>query len=621
MGAETAIGIQPLRWLSFVFLADLCILALVLLDPRTAKLHAVAGMAVFVLLAAWTFSRLNADLLGWALAGYLIYTALHSAFPLVLRRVRPNVPLDGWYQVFAPLSLILVLGPVLNSPHATQAIWPAILLIDLIAIVLAWLTVSAAAVVAVLILTLVAAAQAIFRLPVGDSGNGLLVVIAGFAVLFFAVGLGLARKLRRDTPAEEPGSKLIAQLPVFSALLPFVLLIMARGRLSQVAPMPIFGMALLLVVLTLGLAKLLGRGALAPAALVGVLALVYSWFSLHFSPTAATIPLLWFIVFYALFTAFPFVFRRTFADQRLPWLAAALAGPLFFPAVFGVVNRAWPNDVMGLLPALFALPSLACVLAILRLDPAEHPRRLGRLALFGGMTLLFITLIFPIQFERQWVTIAWALEGVALLWMYHRLPHRGVPIAGFILLVVAFLRLAANPAVLAYHPKSATPIFNWYLYTYGVVVVCLLVGARLLAPPRERVLGLHAPRWLNALGAALLFLLVNIEIADYFGGDYTRLTFDFSGSFARDMTYTIAWALFAFGLLIVGIWKAEKGARYASLALLGVALLKLFFHDLSQLAQLYRIGALFGVAVVAILASFLYQRFVPADEKKPTAEP
>jgi len=95
------------------------------------------------------------------------------------------------------------------------------------------------------------------------------------------------------------------------------------------------------------------------------------------------------------------------------------------------------------------------------------------------------------------------------------------------------------------------------------------------------------------------------------------LTFQFSGNFARDMTYTIAWALFALGLLIVGIWKQTRPARYAAIALLSVALLKLFLHDLAQLAQLYRIGTLFAVAVIAILASFAYQRFLPSNEKPP----
>ena len=47
-----------------------------------------------------------------------------------------------------------------------------------------------------------------------------------------------------------------------------------------------------------------------------------------------------------------------------------------------------------------------------------------------------------------------------------------------------------------------------------------------------------------------------------------------------------------------------------------MTLLKLFFHDLAQLNQLYRIGAFIGVAVIAMLASFAYQRFFAAGVKE-----
>ena len=73
-----------------------------------------------------------------------------------------------------------------------------------------------------------------------------------------------------------------------------------------------------------------------------------------------------------------------------------------------------------------------------------------------------------------------------------------------------------------------------------------MVAARLLAPPRNLVLNQNAPPLLNSCGAILAFVLLNIEIADYFTkpGAY-ELTFQFSGNFARDMSYSIAWALFA----------------------------------------------------------------------------
>ena len=187
-----------------------------------------------------------------------------------------------------------------------------------------------------------------------------------------------------------------------------------------------------------------------------------------------------------------------------------------------------------------------------------------QLAWFGGVALFFITLIFPIQFDRQWITIGWALEGAALLWLFHRVPHPGLRLTGVGLLVAAFVRLAFNPAVLEYHARSATPILNWYLYAYGIVTVCLFAGARLLAPPRNLILQSNAPPILAGLGTVLAFLLLNIEIADYFSAPGSTLTFQFSGNFARDMTYSIAWALFALVLLVIGILRKIPATRYAA---------------------------------------------------------
>src|SRR5207245_6917379 len=162
---------------------------------------------------------------------------------------------------------------------------------------------------------------------------------------------------------------------------------------------------------------------------------------------------------------------------------------------------------------------------VLKRTSLTSPARSAQLALFGGAALFFITLIFPIQFDRQWITVGWALEGAALCWLFHRVPHPGLRLTGIVLLVVVFARLALNPAVLSYHSRAAFPILNWYLYTYGIETVCLFIAARLLAPPRHRVLGHNALPLLYTLVTVLAFLLVLLEIADHFitpGSDALR---------------------------------------------------------------------------------------------------
>ncbi len=75
------------------------------------------------------------------------------------------------------------------------------------------------------------------------------------------------------------------------------------------------------------------------------------------------------------------------------------------------------------------------------------------------------------------------------------------------------------------------------------------------------------------------------------------------------MAYSIAWGLFSLALLCMGFWKGSKHARYAAVVLLVITLLKVFLHDLAAIQNIFRIGALVGVAVIAFIASFLYQRF------------
>jgi uncharacterized membrane protein len=188
------------------------------------------------------------------------------------------------------------------------------------------------------------------------------------------------------------------------------------------------------------------------------------------------------------------------------------------------------------------------------------------------------------------------------------------------LLTVAFVRLALNPAVFEYHRRSPVRIWNWYLYAYGTTCMCLFLGPRLVQQFRDSVLARAIPRLLYTLGLILAFLLLNIEIADYFSVGPT-LTFSFTGNFARDMTYSIAWALFAFALLLLGMKKDLRYARYAAIALLLVTLAKLLLNDLVNLGPLYRIGAFVGVAVILLIASFVYQRFLAPSATKSEPPP
>ena len=604
LGLET-IADRPLLLYTFVVSLNAVVFGLVWYYPRVVIAQSAVGAITFLHLSIWTMSSLRMELLPQALGVYCVTGLLHTGFAVLMQRRERNLPpVAGWVPV---ISLALVLWSVLCLDVVPLFIWPVVLVFDLVIIGFALVSGLIWPVLAALVLTLITAGAWLLGWP-RDEGFSLmpfLSVVGGCAVLFGAAGMLVSRRWPKA-----PFS-FGSLLPISSAVLPFVLLILATVRLEIPDPSSVFGLALLLVLFLLGLVRLSGITVLAPVALGCVLALAWTWHERHFEADYPMIPLAWYVGFYALFTGFPFVFRGQLAARTWPWIAAAAAGLGFFSVVYRLVSQSWPNELMGLLPAGFAIAPLCGLAFLVKRHGVENPARLTQLAWFGGVTLFFITLIFPIQFEKQWLTLGWALEGAALCWLFRRVPHPGLRGVGTVLLVAAFTRLALNPAVLEYQVRGDIPILNWQLYAYSLSALAMFLAAAWMVPPAHLWNKLNLRGLFASLGVILLFLLLNIEIADAFTlpGQASTL-FDGGGDLARDMTLTISWGLFALALLVVGIWKHQPPARYAGMGLLVVTLLKLFLHDLSNTDSVYRIGALIGVALIALVVSFLYQRFL-----------
>jgi uncharacterized membrane protein len=607
------LGHRPGFLFTFAFLAQAGLLSLALLRARIgAWIAPIGGLVVFVFLASWTAIYLSDALLWWGLGGYVAFALLHAGFAF-WPGSGATVSKSAAWQGYAPLLPLVLICLCVAKNETSTAVWLCVLVLDFIAIAVAFMRRSLPAVVLALIVTIFAAALWIDRAPSGMDLRGFLIVAAGSGVFFFSAALFAARKLFPDS------ENVRRNIPALAASMPFLLLLMAIAKLPIVNPTPFFITAFFLAVLLLGLGVVSRTSWIALIALAFTWAVEREWQALHFTHDYGALALGWQIGFSVLFLGYPFFT----AEERkpLPWAVGALSGPLHFWLIYEVIRTTFPELRNGFIPAAFVLPYAAGTLFLVKKREVTPASGDARLAWQAGVALFFFSLIFPIQFEREWITLGWALEGFALLWLFRVVPHRGLRYVGVGLLCIAFVRLALNPAVLEYHRRSATPIWNWYLYGYGLPIVFLFAGAWLFRAPRQSTFERTAPTLLYSLGAILTFLLLNIEIADYFSVGPT-LTFSFSGNFARDMTYSIAWALYAFALVLVGMNRKTGWVRYAGVALLLFTLGKLFLHDLSSLSQLYRIGAFIGVAIILIVASFVYQRFlVPKIKESPAETP
>jgi Predicted membrane protein (DUF2339) len=318
---------------------------------------------------------------------------------------------------------------------------------------------------------------------------------------------------------------------------------------------------------------------------------------------------------YAIFVAYPFALGARARSERDPYLAAVLASAMFFFSARNAFLAGGFGSAIGIVPVVAGGVLALLLRELLRIE-ASGERDTGRLALVSGAALAFVTIAIPLQLRQHWVTIGWALEGAALAWLYRRIPHRGLLYFGNALLAIVFVRLALNPEILLYEPRGALRIFNWYLYTYLICAVACFLAAWWLWKTSDQIVGtLRSSRVLPAAGVILLFLLLNIEIADYYATGPT-ITFRFGATVSQDLTYTIGWLVFGILLLVAGVSLKNRHARMTAVSLIAVTTLKCFVYDLRSLRGLYLVASLTGLALSLVLVTLVLQKFVLSKPKE-----
>jgi uncharacterized membrane protein len=437
------------------------------------------------------------------------------------------------------------------------------------------------------------------------------------AIALSLVSGRLARGAERPSVADEAAALIAALLAVLGL---FACLV----RPSLSAPQPLFAATAALVGVLL-LSALRRDWTPVPAAAGAAAALLATLFQeTRFVAADLGVVLPIYLGFVGAFTAFPFLVPASagpaWRRSTAPWALSALSGLLFLPASRAAVQDGWGRAYLGLLPLLFAGVTLAGLRGAASVFPAsaeaEAARlRLRTLALYAGSALALVALAFPMQLDRQWVVVAWAVQGAGMLWLFGKLPHVGLRRLGLLLLALSGARLLLAPSVATWAERGL-PIVNWLLYTYGVPAAACLVGGRLLARAergeRAAAAGVRPTRFPDAaglLGLLLLFALLNLEIAGFFSTG-SRIELGGRRGYARDLTTSLAWGVYAVALLAVGMWRRHAGLRRVALGFLLLAVGKVFLYDLSALGGLHRVVSFLGLGLALLGVSLAYQRFV-----------
>lgn len=249
----------------------------------------------------------------------------------------------------------------------------------------------------------------------------------------------------------------------------------------------------------------------------------------------------------------------------------------------------------GRLATLLEVEALAFAFALTTLEVRQiyHPGRPG----IGAVGL------------GEWGALlsAWILLGWGLLAANRRLRLRTLEMGGQVVLGLAAASSLLGPVLVSnplweHAAVGETPVFNLLLWTYGLPAALLAFAAAELRQRSTKVAGA-----LTAVVLVLAFVLVSLEVRQAFHG--TNLDTGIT-SLAEGYSYSVAWILFGVALLVLGILKKWKALRYAALAVMLLAIVKVFVYDTSNLAGLYRVFSFLGLGVSLLVLAWVYQRFV-----------
>ena len=285
----------------------------------------------------------------------------------------------------------------------------------------------------------------------------------------------------------------------------------------------------------------------------------------------------------------------------------------FFVTTYHLLNRSY-HDWMGVFAIGMAL--IYAGSAKLVLDRARVIRS-ETLSLIA-VSLTFVTMAIPIQLRSNWITIAWAIEALTMLWAGIEAQSKRLRISACILFGLSLIRLLLWDAPLGIRPPFI-PVFNRYFLSSFAVIACLFGAAALYENlgKKRNISERFAKLGLLFAAVVALWLVSSIEVQTFF---HSRAAVQRVAEDARhlrwlgQMALSVVWAIYAAMLAAVGFVRRSSATRWASLALFALTIIKAMLVDLAELQQLYRIIVFFVLGILLLLVAWGYHKAFQARE-------
>lgn len=288
------------------------------------------------------------------------------------------------------------------------------------------------------------------------------------------------------------------------------------------------------------------------------------------------------------------------------WAALSVAAALgHFLFCWYVLRSVVPGTPWGLVSIGLAAPFLVAAerLSHWRTRMAGATEALGFLA--AGVSF-FIAAAIPMELNREWITVAYAIELAAVAYIAEALDLVAMRQLCWPLLAVVIVRFVLNPEVLYY---------GRVFWGYAISVVALAVGAHFLAEERLK-------RAVQAGAVLLAFVMVTLEVRILFRPDDMDAP---EAVFLERSVYVAVWGAFALAALWIArlrhdpvalwAWRLSGGLAVATVLVVQVLIGNPVFERADVGALPIANGLLLAYAVPAVLA-FAARRWTDIERSR-----
>jgi uncharacterized membrane protein len=317
--------------------------------------------------------------------------------------------------------------------------------------------------------------------------------------------------------------------------------------------------------------------------------------------------------FWVLYAAAAFGYElRNRGEEKLPissWLLL-LCSSLFVVITGCVVIGG--DSALALNAWIFGFAAVHLLLGGAAIRFGVH-REIGSLLVGGGIGLGSFG--FANAFDGPTLVAVWSAMAAALAYMATRVDRSPAPglsdaqrllIGAFGFLGLAILHMLvveAPPVAIAEGVEDLGSSLVAILCCAGAALACWYWG-REVEPKVGTVAGF--------LGATGFVYLGSVAIIDVIG--------DNAGGEAREIGQawlSAFWTATGLGAVVWGIVRRSWKARLGGLALLMVAIAKVWTYDLSELEETARALSFVALGLLLLVGAFAYQRFKPEEEEEP----